>query len=201
VASFSPTTYDPRADSSPQTEYFRSESGVDPGGNPVRLRGVIIDLTDPDAAHLKACACGCRGAVTRSSKSTFRMGHDARLRGILLRAHLTGTEVHVLSGGVTTTGPATAYAAMFNTDRRDWVAMLYDAEKAQGTRPARRPAPANRTPDPEPTPTPEPESKYDTRIKVGRWEYDAYREDDTFWYKNAQGEPRGVSAKRVQVLN
>jgi hypothetical protein len=38
-----------------------------------------------------SCPCGCGEAL--GDKSKFRMGHDARFRGILIRAHLMGVEV------------------------------------------------------------------------------------------------------------
>ena len=40
----------------------------------------------------KSCPCGC-GERPKGKKATFAMGHDARLRGILIRAHLTDTPV------------------------------------------------------------------------------------------------------------
>lgn len=48
------------------------------------------------------CPCGC-GDWPKGSKAIFGMGHDARLRGILIRAHLTGTPIvrHLVAGGAT----------------------------------------------------------------------------------------------------
>lgn len=39
-----------------------------------------------------ACPCGC-GIPPLGTKATFGMGHDARLRGKLIRAHLMGVEI------------------------------------------------------------------------------------------------------------
>lgn len=56
---------------------------------------------DYDQAHLKGtefsvqrlgCPCGC-GEFPRGSKAEFCMGHDARLRGKLIRAYMTGTKI------------------------------------------------------------------------------------------------------------
>lgn len=41
---------------------------------------------------LIGCPCGCNEAPSGKG-TTFKMGHDARLRGKLIRAHLTGTKV------------------------------------------------------------------------------------------------------------
>lgn len=38
------------------------------------------------------CPCGC-GEFPEGGKAVFKMGHDARLRGILIRAHLMGVQV------------------------------------------------------------------------------------------------------------
>lgn len=38
------------------------------------------------------CPCGCAGWPL-GEKATFAMGHDARLRGILIRAHLMGKKI------------------------------------------------------------------------------------------------------------
>lgn len=44
------------------------------------------------------CPCGC-GDFPLSDQATFCMGHDARLRGILIRAHLMGVRVRYHVGG------------------------------------------------------------------------------------------------------
>jgi hypothetical protein len=44
------------------------------------------------------CPCGC-GEFPMSDRTTFCMGHDARLRGILIRAHLMGVKVRYYMGG------------------------------------------------------------------------------------------------------
>jgi hypothetical protein len=64
--------------------------------------------TDPSRVVLKwhydretdsfGCPCGCNGAP-KGKKAKFAMGHDARLRGILIRAHLMAVEVlYVVNG-------------------------------------------------------------------------------------------------------
>lgn len=44
------------------------------------------------------CPCGC-GGVPSGPKATFCMGHDARLRGILIRAHLMGVRIRYYVDG------------------------------------------------------------------------------------------------------
>lgn len=53
------------------------------------------------------CPCGC-GDFPAGTKTTFCMGHDARLRGILIRAHLMGVSIRYWAGGVLG-DPAPAY--------------------------------------------------------------------------------------------
>lgn len=45
------------------------------------------------------CPCGC-GDVPAGAKAIFCMGHDARLRGILIRAHLMGVRIRYHGDGV-----------------------------------------------------------------------------------------------------
>ncbi|HXJ66017.1 MAG TPA: hypothetical protein VNN79_19835, partial [Actinomycetota bacterium] len=128
MGKFSPTNYDPRKDSSPNTEAYRPGYKGDPPG----LAGVILDRTTlPEPyAHLRPCPCGCRQPL--AAGSTYRMGHDMRLKGILIRAHLTATDVNVLGDGGTWTGPAIEEAARWSTANLDWEVMLKEAEAKQG---------------------------------------------------------------------
>lgn len=77
---FSPTKYKPSDDSSP------GHRTVDP-------RHVVLFVNEQtgDGARL-GCPCGC-GEFPRGKNATFQMGHDARYRGILIRAHLSGTGI------------------------------------------------------------------------------------------------------------
>lgn len=60
-----------------------------------------------------SCPCGC-GEFTADRKTTFRMGHDARLRGALQRAHLTGAKVvRILDGKAEGAKTAKEYASQF----------------------------------------------------------------------------------------
>jgi hypothetical protein len=62
---------------------------------------------DPDAVVLNVgirqgspgCPCGC-GDFPMSDTATFAMGHDARLRGKLIRAHLMGVPIRYHIGGI-----------------------------------------------------------------------------------------------------
>lgn len=69
------------------------------------------------------CACGC-GEAPSGSKSVFRMGHDARLRGKLIRAHLTGTPVVLVDEAQ----PSPVSTAMEMAERHGWRQYLIDAE-------------------------------------------------------------------------
>ena len=65
--------YDPRPDSSPETEHLR------------RLYPTALVIVQA------GCNCGCGGPVGRKSK--FQPGHDAKLKGKLQRAHAAEAQV------------------------------------------------------------------------------------------------------------
>lgn len=76
----------------------------DPG-----LTGVILLVDDGQ------CLCGCGEKVREGSK--FLPGHDARLKGILQRAHQRGDDVSIVDAGtIRSTDPAT-FAANLDWDR------------------------------------------------------------------------------------
>jgi histone H1/5 len=74
---FNPTNYNPADDSSP--------------GAPSNGNLVLIYKDD------QACRCGCGGAP-KNPKRRFIQGHDARLKGMLIRAAVTDTTVEIRQG-------------------------------------------------------------------------------------------------------
>lgn len=100
-----------------------------------------------------SCPCGC-GKMPAGKKSTFAMGHDARLRGMLQRAHLTDTlVVEVLAGEDAEPTPVTAKEV---AERHGWMEALEQAELA---REGKNRQVLNKA------------MGSDRLIKVGRWEY------------------------------
>jgi hypothetical protein len=72
-----------------------------------------------------SCPCGC-GDFPKGKKSVFCMGHDARLRERLIRAHLLGDDVSVVdSDGRTVKGSALAVAE----NQYGWQDYLREAEQ------------------------------------------------------------------------
>lgn len=57
--------------------------------------GYVDLLVDEDRGRM-TCLCGC-GHPPTGVKTLFCMGHDARLRGVLIRAHLVGTHIRFLN--------------------------------------------------------------------------------------------------------
>lgn len=119
----------------------------------------------PEKKQLQ-CGCGCGESVSRR----FRPGHDGRLKGRLIEAHLNGKKMTGLPEWVVgdSGGDPMAIARSLN-----WNQFLERAqERAEGKdregekvakkRAARKPAP--------------PKGK--VRAKVGRWEYDGVIEKD-----------------------
>lgn len=69
---------------------------------------VVLHMTVNDD-NAFSCPCGCDGYPS-GKKTTFMMGHDARLRGVLIRAHLTGTKIRYIVNK-TVAEPIDAYDA------------------------------------------------------------------------------------------
>ncbi len=61
----------------------------------IKEKAIVLDVAidaSPIASGVRyGCPCGCAGWP--KGKGRFAMGHDARYRGILIRAHLTETPV------------------------------------------------------------------------------------------------------------
>lgn len=105
---FSPARYDPAVDSTK--------------GLPRRSDSVSLLVGDG------LCACGC-GDTPAGKKAKFCMGHDARLKGVLTRAHSAGLTVALVEE---TTGAAEVidplfYADRFSTPKVDWRKLVLDA--------------------------------------------------------------------------
>lgn len=102
MARFNPNTYDPSSDSSP---------GAPKTGN------LVLVYKDEFA-----CRCGC-GDKPKNPKRKFVQGHDARLKGALIRAAATGTKVEVRQGKTTDVITAEAAAKVFG-----WSAIISKAK-------------------------------------------------------------------------
>lgn len=140
MARFNPETYDPVSDS--------SASVSQPGK-------LVIFRQD---GH---CQCGCAQPVT-NAKSKFRMGHDARFKGALTRAHLAAVPVVLSFPDEQTERTALAIAKLYDSPKFSWSDALRAAKERQGT------APAPKTPK-----APAGPKVGDLRlVKVGRWEYE-----------------------------
>lgn len=112
------TTYDPGADSTPAYIKQARDSG--------RL---TLDISD------SACLCGCKDPTP----GRFRPGHDARLKGRLLRAHLAKAGVTIIKDGKEDQMTARAYAKQVSSERHDWTEALDRAtEKARSAAAALR---------------------------------------------------------------
>ena len=77
------------------------------------------------------CQCGCEKPVKPTS--TFRQGHDARFKGILIRAHLTDTEIFLNHGG-----NATQTSAFHLAEERGWEKFLLNAQDRQHATPKKK---------------------------------------------------------------
>lgn len=124
MARFNASTYDPTQDSSKGHTKHR-EDGFD---------GVVLIRKDDTE-----CPDGCGGKPT-GKKRVFRQGHDARLKGILIRAGATGRNIRNVVGSVTTdeTPNTVAKRYGFADQVRDGIAKHAAAAKAKDERAADR---------------------------------------------------------------
>lgn len=111
---FNVQNWTPRSDSTPDLDY--DDLGVNPETT------VVLDRPTE-----RSCFCGCQAEPSGRGRS-FAMGHDARLRGKLIRAHLTGTPVMYIGAG----GTGQADTAMAFAAEHGWAEYLKTAEKRQG---------------------------------------------------------------------
>lgn len=192
MAKFNPAKYDPKTDSSSGTDRMRHNGPAT----------VILDWTsirtkatqDAPATDVKVCPCGCREPL--ASKSRFRMGHDARLKGILSRAHVTATDITLVKGSDLTVVSAVALASQFTSPNMDWVKALREAEARFGGATKAKVQEAN---DAIVAEANGPQVGTRKLIKVGRWNYTgemiAVYEDKgvaVFQYASKSGEVKTV---------
>lgn len=190
MARFNPAKYDPRDESSPGTEQYRQGAGAP--------QTLILDWTqlriDSGAeVNSRVCPCGCREELALNAR--FRMGHDARLRGKLVRAHVTGTDVTIVKGRDVSTSSALAVADQFSSPILDWKQSLKEAEtRYSGSRAAIDAANAKLLEEAK-----GPHVGERRLVKVGRWSYTGeiiaiYQDKDVavFRYATRAGEIKQV---------
>ena len=145
--------YRPKDDSSTNTDQYRADP---------RMADSLILVVKSD--H---CLCGCRQAPTgRNAK--FRMGHDARLRGKLIRAHCTNAPVTVIAENNRGEEVPTTRTAMEWADELNWANYLKVAAEREELRTAEKVARSERAVLAKAT---GPRVGDRQLVKVGRWEY------------------------------
>lgn len=103
------------------------------------------------AKRAGGCPCGCN-LNPKGKRAVFRMGHDARLRGKLIRAHLTATKViEIVDGKVQPAQDAEKIAEYYGWTR--YLAAARDRKYGKSKEILRRALRSKRL------------------IKVGRWSY------------------------------
>jgi hypothetical protein len=116
-------------------------------------RVILVRKYEGDRA---GCPCGC-GEMPKGTKAVFAMGHDARLRGKLIRAHLTDTGItYVITGDVPEAGQRFDTTAAQLAAEYGWASYLEAAElrrEGKNREVLQRALGSNRL------------------VQVGRWEY------------------------------
>lgn len=142
------------------------------------------------------CRCGCQQGV--NGDSNFRQGHDMKLVSKLLLAARNDLTVQVTAGGMATSGSAEAMARHFGgafpqklanrAAKRTKVGPKERKAIKQAEKEAREAAAQEQEP-------------VAIRAKVGRWEYDGYRDSDgSFYYTNKQDKVVTVPEGKFKVI-
>lgn len=112
-----------------------------------------VEHVTEDGGILEGCPCGCE-SFPRNAKSKFVIGHDARFKGILIRAHLTGTSIRYFD--IATQELVTPENPMHIARDLGWEQYLKDAAEKMEARKEKQAANAVGS---------------RRLISVGRWEY------------------------------
>jgi hypothetical protein len=166
--------YDPREDSSADYIQLAGKAKC------VVLASVTRDGTQQAETGNRhgqlGCPCGC-GGMPVGGKAVFLMGHDARLRGKLIRAHLTGTKViRVLDGEEQLPVEAKAIAQLYGESFTDALVAAEGRRDAANRNVLQRALDSQRL------------------IRVGRWEYTG---NVVAIYEAAGGQPDLVEVEYV----
>lgn len=157
---------------------------------------VIREITDEagNMVDVELDSTGC----TETTRRTFAPGHDAKLKGYLIRWEVAGYDIRQITGGVAVTRSAVDHAAQFGFAIQVANGVRINTEKAEARKAAadrKHEAKAIKTGQAtKPAPTVEKVADEDQalkplnmRVKVGRWEYDATIDGNTATYTDKQG--------------
>lgn len=146
---------------------------LEPGDNPDEIVAVVHQ------------ACG------EQTQRTFAPGHDAKLKGVLLRAARSGREYAYVEGGLL------IYAdPMIELTNRGWAHLL--VELKERPKKVRKPKAAKTVEAPA--------GFHPVRVKLGRWEYDGQivSTNDVgqhvVEYTNAKGETKQATVTAAQIV-
>lgn len=144
--------------------------------------GEVPEGADP-GEYVRHTGTGCDQTTAR----TFAMGHDAKLKSLLIRAGASGLAVRRDDGGVVVTGDALQMAAAYGFAAKVEHGIRLAGEKAARKVEKDRAAAAEQQPQPKPV-----------RIRVRRWVYDAVlAADGSATYTNPNGDVKVIPADKV----
>ncbi len=212
---------DPDSDGKIFTE---SEGGQAP--RPEAEEPEMTETTAPAAAPknaLRPCACGKFEVVTRefetdgqpdfdaygtgcnrTTKNEFAPGHDAKLKGLLIRAGVAGYQVLIHDGGVQTWTDAQGAANRFAFAYMVAEGIAKGKEKAEARKAAadaKHAAKAEReaAKAAKKAKADEPAPRDLGRAKIGRWEYDGEFVDGGFRYTTKNDEVKFVTTGFTRI--
>jgi len=143
--------------------------------------GEVPEGADP-GDYVRYTGTGCDATTAR----TFAMGHDAKLKSLLIRAGVDGLAVRRDEGGMVVTGDALQMAAAISPAIAAKVEHGIQLAAEKAARKAEREEPAA-APEPKPV-----------RIRVRRWVYDALlAADGSATYTNPNGDVKVIPADKV----
>lgn len=182
MARFNPATYDPKADSSKGHKDYDYE-------------GVVLVVPEG------TCPDGC-GKKPNGAKRVFRQGHDARLKGICIRAGATDNTITTVTGDKAATEAPMEVARRygFADQVKQGIEIHQKRAKAQVEKAAQRAAKADAKAKAPKAEAPKSLKGQVFGVKVGRWPVEATvtkvaKGVATLTYETKAGEEKTIERK------
>lgn len=149
-------------------------------------------IVDNDTGATKDTGVPIYGPCSANTRREFAPGHDAKLKGALIKAYRNGTEYHYSDGGMLVSCDPVEEAR-----KRGWSHFLVApsgkvASRVEKTKPVSTAATHERV--------------IPSAVKVGRWEYGVTkvvaetRDAMTVEYKTAKGETKTITVDRSKLV-
>lgn len=167
---------------------------------------VLVNVREDESGDLvwdQELSTGCRASTTR----VFAPGHDAKLKGLAIRAGILGEELRRDDGGIAVYGGPVEMTREYGFDHLVKEGIKRGAEKAaeKAAKKVRREARKATKVDGPHVLAKKAVAGHarpkKVRAKVGRWTYEGtVRDDGSFWYTAKNGEEKTAREYRYTVV-